>query len=320
LSSAENPPPTDDEPTVAAPASDDTGEKLIGRDVDATDVEKAEGAEAGTPDVAETAETGELSDAEAARAAREGAGAPEEGAAAPDPTPPAAEAAPPPPPEPEPAEPAERDERREAMVEVLRERLGDGVVEHWVRPGDDVWVRVTPEAWRQAGEVCRDRLACDYFCFLSAIDWMPSPFGRGEDDPTAEPTQRSTEIVQGVAGGETRFQVFARLQSTTEHHGLFLKCDVPDETMTVPSWVEVYAGADWHERETWEMYGISFAGHPNLEHIYLPGGFEGHPLRKDYPLLARQVKPWPGIVDVEPMPAGEDDADEASEETEGAAT
>jgi NADH-quinone oxidoreductase subunit C len=51
------------------------------------------------------------------------------------------------------------------------------------------------------------------------------------------------------------------------------------------------------------MFGINFAGHPQLTHIYLPSGFEGHPLRKDFPLLARIVKPWPGIVDVEPMPA-----------------
>ena len=50
------------------------------------------------------------------------------------------------------------------------------------------------------------------------------------------------------------------------------------------------------------MFGIDFAGHPDLRHIYLPTEFEGHPLRKDFPLLARIVKPWPGIVDVEPMP------------------
>ena len=46
----------------------------------------------------------------------------------------------------------------------------------------------------------------------------------------------------------------------------------------------------------------SFDGHPRLRHLYLPGEFEGHPLRKDFPLLAREVKPWPGLVDVEPMP------------------
>jgi NADH-quinone oxidoreductase subunit C len=69
--------------------------------------------------------------------------------------------------------------------------------------------------------------------------------------------------------------------------------------------VSVYPGADWHERETWEMFGIEFHGHPALRHLYLPFEFEGFPLRKDYPLLAREVKPWPGLVDVEPMP-GED--------------
>ena len=51
------------------------------------------------------------------------------------------------------------------------------------------------------------------------------------------------------------------------------------------------------------MFGIAFVGHPYLRHLYLPGDFEGHPLRKDFPLLARLVKPWPGIVDVEPCPA-----------------
>ena len=50
------------------------------------------------------------------------------------------------------------------------------------------------------------------------------------------------------------------------------------------------------------MFGFVFEGHPCLANLYLPGGFEGFPLRKDFPLLSRRVKPWPGIVDVEPMP------------------
>jgi hypothetical protein len=79
----------------------------------------------------------------------------------------------------------------------------------------------------------------------------------------------------------------------------------------MPSWVGLFAGANWHERETHEMFGIGFDGHPDLRNIYLPGEFEGHPLRKDFPLLARMIKPWPGIVDVEPMPeAAEERADE----------
>lgn len=53
----------------------------------------------------------------------------------------------------------------------------------------------------------------------------------------------------------------------------------------------------------------SRSGNANLAHLYLPGAFEGNPLRKDFPLLARRVKPWPGIVDVEPMPGADDEGD-----------
>jgi NADH:ubiquinone oxidoreductase subunit C len=51
------------------------------------------------------------------------------------------------------------------------------------------------------------------------------------------------------------------------------------------------------------MFGIDFRGHPNLVKLYLPDAFEGHPLRKSYPLLSRELKPWPGAVDVEGMPS-----------------
>jgi NADH-quinone oxidoreductase subunit C len=204
-----------------------------------------------------------------------------------------------------------RDELREGLLERVRAELGDAVVDSYLRPGAELWVRVRTDAWAQAGLVARDRLGMDYFCFLSAIDWLPSPYGKGEDDPTQPPAERSSAIVQGYTGGETRLQLLARVESTTEHVGLLLKADVPDDTATMASWVNVYAGANWHERETWEMYGITFAGHPDIRHIYLPSDFEGFPLRKDFPLLARMVKPWPGIVDVEPMPGDEDEAEGA---------
>ena len=194
------------------------------------------------------------------------------------------------------------DTLREGLVDRFRAALGDALVDHVVKPADDVWLRVRTDAWRQAGQVARDR-GFSYFCFLSGLDWMPLPFGKGEDDPTEPPPERSTEIRQGLAGGETQLQVFARVYSIAEHVGVTLKVDVPAATVAVDSWVPVYAGANWHERETWEMYGITFVGHPDLRHIYLPSDFEGFPLRKDFPLLARIVKPWPGIVDVEPIPA-----------------
>jgi NADH-quinone oxidoreductase subunit C len=120
-------------------------------------------------------------------------------------------------------------------------------------------------------------------------------------------------MAQGYAGGETRFQVFLRVNDVTETRiGIIVKVDLPDDDLRLPTIVPVYAGANWHERETAEMFGITFDGHPDLRNLYLPGEFEGHPLRKDFPLLSRLVKPWPGIVDVEPMPG--EGADEEGDE------
>jgi NADH-quinone oxidoreductase subunit C len=221
-------------------------------------------------------------------------------------------------------EPTPTDERREALLAAFTAELGDAVVDSEIQPGADLWIRVRTDAWGHTAEVARHHLGARYFCFLSAIDWLPSPFGRSMDSAVdlelarragEEPPTPSTELAHGVTGGDTRFQLLARVAHVGhpgDFWGVTLKADVPDDDLSVGSWVPVYAGADWHEREAWEMFGISFVGHPGLRHIYLPSGFEGHPLRKDFPLLARQVKPWPGIVDVEPMPgSGEDEEGEA---------
>jgi NADH-quinone oxidoreductase subunit C len=201
------------------------------------------------------------------------------------------------------------DERAAALVAALRDRLGDGVIETGSACGTPV-VRVRRDAWRRAAEVAKEELACDFLSFISAIDWQPAPRPEGEDSGDTSAPVQPTEMTFGAAGSAGRFQVFAHVESTTRHHGVTLKVDVDDAEMRVPSWVPVYGGADWHERECWEMFGVVFDGHPSLRHLYLPTEFEGHPLRKDFPLLAREVKPWPGLVDVEPMPgeAGEPEA------------
>jgi NADH-quinone oxidoreductase subunit C len=199
------------------------------------------------------------------------------------------------------------------VVDELTAELGDAVVGTHIRPGDDVWVRVTRESWREAGLVLRDHVGAKAFEFLSVIDWLPSPFGKNEDSPTdVVVASEPGEIVTGYAGGDTRFQVFARAHSLTRRMGVTLKVDVAEEDFSLSTWIPVFAGADWHERETKEMFGIDFVGHPHLVNIYLPGEFEGHPLRKDFPLLARMVKPWPGIVDIEPMP-GEPEGEDGEE-------
>ncbi|MFM7253743.1 MAG: NADH-quinone oxidoreductase subunit C [Ilumatobacteraceae bacterium] len=197
------------------------------------------------------------------------------------------------------------DALREGIVTALREHLGEALLDSLVKPGDDVWVRVRNADWRRTGEVLRDVLGCDYFCFISGIDWMPSPYGRGEDDPSESPPERDMSIRQGYAGGDTRMQVFARVVNVERKFGVTVKADVDDATPSIASWTQVYAGANWHERECHEMFGIAFEGHPDLRNMYLPSDFEGYPLRKDFPLLARMVRPWPGIADVEPLPGDE---------------
>jgi len=208
--------------------------------------------------------------------------------------------------------PAPVDELREGLVARLAELVPEAVVEHHTLVGKDLWIRVRAEQWVEVGHAVRYVLGARYFGFLSAIDWMPSPFGRSMDSEVdrvvhGAEDKAAPEQATGFAGGDTRFQVFARVANLKDGWGVTLKADVGDEDPSIETWTKVYAGADWHEREAFEMFGIEFAGHPALRKIYLPGDFEGNPLRKDFPLLARLVKPWPGIVDVEPMPGGDDD-------------
>lgn len=206
------------------------------------------------------------------------------------------------------------DEAREAVLAEVTARLGEGVVGSHIRPGDDLWIRVDRANWVAAAEAAK-AMGYRFFDFLSAIDWLPSPFGRDMDSQedrivSGAPAKEPEPTVQGYAGGETRFQLLARVYSITAGMGITFKCDLPDDDLTAGTWSNVYAGANWHEREAREMFGFSFDGHPNMINLYLPADFVGHPLRKDFPLLARRVRPWPGIVDVEPMPGVADEEGE----------
>ncbi len=215
------------------------------------------------------------------------------------------------------------DEARTALLEGVRADLGDAVADSHLIPGRDLWVRISAEAWGDTASYLRGRQRFRFFDWLSAVDWLPSPYGRSLDaevdkmvgaDASSEEAadvdgpSAADAVAASFAGGSTRFQVLARVHSLSTGLGLTVKADLGDDpdALSVATWTGVYPGADWHEREAWEMFGITFEGHPGLRHLYLPSGFEGHPLRKDYPLLSRLVKPWPGIVDVEPMPEVED--------------
>jgi NADH-quinone oxidoreductase subunit C len=91
-----------------------------------------------------------------------------------------------------------------------------------------------------------------YLSFVSAIDWPD------------------------------RFEVVYHLTSVNRHHGVTLKTPIPKERPAVPSVVELWPGADWHEREAYDLFGIVFEGHPDLRRIMMSADWKGHPLRKDY--------------------------------------
>jgi NADH-quinone oxidoreductase subunit C len=84
-----------------------------------------------------------------------------------------------------------------------------------------------------------------------------------------------------------RFGLVYLLANTETNERITVRCFVNDPEPTVPSVVGLWEGANWLEREVWDMFGIRFAGHPDLRRILLPEEFAAHPLRKDYPMQGR---------------------------------
>lgn len=93
---------------------------------------------------------------------------------------------------------------------------------------------------------------------------------------------------------EGRFEVVYVLYSIKNKTYLRLKVLVEASDCVVPSVTGVWSGANWHERETYDMFGVRFSGHPDLRRMYMPEEYEYHPLRKDFPLM--------GIPDAIPLP------------------
>jgi NADH-quinone oxidoreductase subunit C len=192
----------------------------------------------------------------------------------------------------------ETDDSATEWAEALGERLG--AVEVVVEFGTPR-IYVTRESWVETARRARDDEGLPFFSWLSAIDWARDvQVGEGAEAP---------EIL------DERFEVICRLSSVVDARGAHFIAALPKDDPWIDSLVPLFGGAEWHEREAHEMFGIDFRGNPNLAHLYLPDSFEGHPLLKSFPLLSREVKPWPGTVDVEAMP-GDDDAGPTTENPE----
>ncbi|GAB3945473.1 hypothetical protein GCM10029976_071300 [Kribbella albertanoniae] len=129
-------------------------------------------------------------------------------------------------------------------------------------------IDVPAAAWVAAHEVLRDGVGFTFFDFLSASDELTDGF-------------RIVTHLADFWGGAHVDHVLVRTL-------------IPRDNPQLATLSDLYAGANWHERETHEMFGITFDGHPNLVPLLLPDGFEGNPLRKEFILAARVAKPWPG--------------------------
>jgi NADH-quinone oxidoreductase subunit C len=157
----------------------------------------------------------------------------------------------------------------------LRERFAENVraIHAW---RGDLTAEVAPHRIVEICRFVRDdaALAFDLLADVTAVDYL---------------------------GSTPRFEVVYHLKSLTHGHRLRLKARIPEDDARIDSVVSVWRGADWLERETYDMYGIHFTGHPDLRRIYLYEEFEGHPLRKDYPKEKRQ--PLVSRADLDPAEA-----------------
>ena len=150
-------------------------------------------------------------------------------------------------------------------AEILAEAARGLPAARAVTDGSTVTLDVPPEDWLAALAFGRDVAGCDFFDWLTAVD----------------------ELDQG-------FAVVVHLYSIESGQHMLVRTLVPREDPLLPSATSLFSGAGWAERETHEMFGVVFDGHPGLTPLLLPEGFEGHPLRKDFPLAARAAQEWPG--------------------------
>ena len=113
-------------------------------------------------------------------------------------------------------------------------------------------VEIPVDRWVEFARFARETLGCRYFSFLTAVDWKDAGF----------------EVLCRVEQIEARLAITFRTRLSKE--------------AACPSLTTIYRGADWMERECYDLFGIRFDGHPDLRRILLPQDWEGHPLRKDY--------------------------------------
>lgn len=143
-------------------------------------------------------------------------------------------------------------------------------------------VDVPATSWGAAATAARDTAGVEltFFDLLTAVDLDPAD---------------GADLVEG---GAARLQVVLHLWSQRHRHHAVLRTEVAGRPPALASLSTVFPGADWAEREVHEMFGLQVDGHPGLDPLLLPDGYDDvHPLRKSFVLASRVVRPWPGAKD-----------------------
>jgi NADH-quinone oxidoreductase subunit C len=178
----------------------------------------------------------------------------------------------------------------EQALERVQSVLGDRVSNAFLN-FDQVDVVCEPAKLPEVASSLRDdpSLRFEFFTFLSAID--RSEFG-GEDDKAERERSGST------------LELLLHLYSPAYVMHVNVHVPLDPAAPAAPTITGIFRGANWHEREAHEMFGIDFEGHPRLVNLYLPEDFEGHPGLRSFKLPTRVIKEWPGAKDPEEAAAG----------------
>jgi NADH-quinone oxidoreductase subunit C len=145
-------------------------------------------------------------------------------------------------------------------LEALAAKFGDKIIQSGIDKGDAVAI-VAADSIHDVVLYLRDGLEYNMPVDICGVDYMPR---------------------------KPRFEVVYQLHSTTRNQRIRIRVQLDGKDPELKTVSDIYPVADWLEREVWDMYGIKFSGHQNLKRILMYEPFEGHPLRRDYPINKRQ--------------------------------
>lgn len=151
------------------------------------------------------------------------------------------------------------------LLELLNSKLGKHILKSEISLGDAV-VYVTPDQLVDFFNILKldAELGFDFLASVTAVDWLEER--------------------------EERFELVYHLMSMSHKYRLRVKVSLAGEEPEIDSVAKLWHSANFMEREVWDMYGVKFKGHPDLRRILMYEEFEGHPLRKDYPILGKQPR------------------------------